>query len=91
MRITLRGQTFQNKISIMKPKHVDQTGQPCYVCGEGILTSYTVRRDMEKCGFTVRVSLHMSSCDTCGSEVAGKEEIDRNAEISRNVRKYICD
>lgn len=61
----------------------------CPICGEGQLLVCQVPDTMEYNGKTKESMLHLSECDTCGSETATKEQLRINQRIMNAFKKEV--
>lgn len=66
-----------------------ETIRQCPACGEGELESRVAEEEVEYRGKTRNLPLHLSVCNHCGSEVAGKEESRNNKRVMNAFKKEV--
>ena len=58
----------------------------CNACGEGHTTPETEVVDYIYEGITHHVTMFYNVCDTCGSTLSGKEEVDRGVKQIQEIK-----
>lgn len=66
---------------------LSRNGELCSACGEGRLISHVGKNEVEHEGIHGEISLHYSTCDYCGSELAGQAEAQANKRAMTVFRK----
>lgn len=63
------------------------TPEICQACGEGYLTRYIEREEVECHGQTWPIPLHFSVCDACGAELTNGEQARVNVDAMKKVEQ----
>lgn len=66
------------------------TSKPmCPICGEGYLTNFVHKNDVEYNGQATQLDMHYSMCDACGSEQADAAQTRTNKRAMIAFRKQV--